>query len=498
VAQDAILRIQRDWAEAQDNILRHIFRVGRMLKKIDGSYGAMILIVILLLAFAEGGQALSLVRYPYIQNTTLDSVTIVWTTDTPGDSVVEYGLTSGYGSTASGDPNVTKHVVTIRNLSPGTTYYYRVRTGTVSSNGEAFKTAKTPDDFNLRMTVFGDSGDCTLIFPGLSQIALASQMGNLNPDLILHTGDIIYPNGEQWGYDFCYFPIYKDIIKSVPVYPAPGNHDYNRPSLLGPYLENFYVPDNATNPAHKKRYYSFNYGNAHFIALDTELVPDGLANVDQLRWLENDLTNSTDAVWKFVFFHQPVYSSGLHGSSRTAQNVVAPLAEKYNVDIVFTGHDHTYERTVPMLNNVPSDNGVVYLVTGGGGAFLYPVGRSSWTAFSGSFHHVTDVQIQNLTLTMAPVEIDGSRRDSYTLVKGILFGTVTNAQGDVLPNATLMVTLNGRQRALTPAQADGSFFFFLAEGVYDVAAAAPGCQSQIQTGTRVTGTVLANFVLQCQ
>jgi hypothetical protein len=457
-------------------------------------------VVLLLVVFIADAHAIRLARYPYIQNVKGDSVVIVWTTDQRGDSVVEYGLTPQYEFIASGDLNTTKHVVTLTDLSPDTVYYYRVRTGTVASEGEHFKTANSPENPYFKMVVFGDSGDCTLILPSIFQILLANRIRDLAPDLMLHVGDIVYQNGEQWGYDLCYFPIYRNTIKRVSLFPSPGNHDYHAPSFLAPYLENFYVPENVDNPVHAKRYYSFDYGNAHFIALDTELPSGGLADVDQRRWLENDLARSMDAVWKFVYFHRPPFSSGDSGSSLSVRNVIAPLVEKYNVDIVFTGHDHNYERTLPILNNAASDNGVTYIVTGGGGALLSAVGRSDWTAFSGTFYHATEVQIEDQTLTLAPVEIDGRRRDSYTLVKGTLSGAVANTRGDALSNATLTVLLDNRPRAVAPGAADGGFRFYLAEGVYAVAAAAPGCQSQTRTEIQIVGEdeTSANFVLQCQ
>ncbi|MBI1747683.1 MAG: metallophosphoesterase [Acidobacteria bacterium] len=457
------------------------------------------LFVLFLFALAANALALTLVRYPYLQNVSETSVVIVWTTDEPGDSLVEYGLTAEYGSNATGDSATLTHVVTLEDLLPDTVYYYRVRTGSALSNGDTFKTANGSDNPNFKMVAFGDSGDCTLLFAGLAQRLLGLRINTLAPDLLIHTGDIIYPNGEQWGYDRCYFPIYRDTIKSRPLFPSPGNHDYRSPSFLMPYLENFYVPENIENPEHAKRYYSFNYGNAHFTAVDSELPDGGVANVDQRRWLEKDLAENVDAVWKFVFFHRPPYSSGDAGSSLSVRNVIAPLAEQYNVDMVFTGHDHDYERTRPILNNEASDNGVIYIVTGGGGALLSRVGSSSWTAFSGSFYHVAEVKVENQTLTLEPVEIDDRRRDHYTLVKGTLTGNVTNTRGDVVPNAALTVLLRDRPRAVMNTLADGSFYFNLAEGTYDLRAAAPGCQTLTQTGLAITGSAESSVrvVLVC-
>jgi len=459
--------------------------------RMAGRFG---LVGLILALSAPTAPALTLVRHPYIQNTSQTGVTVVWTTDQTGDSVVEYGLTPKLGLVATGPSGTNRHAVRLADLLPDTYYYYQVRTnGEVLSGLEYFKTANGPDNPFFTVAILGDSGDGLL-----AQRFVAFQMASIAPNLILHTGDVVYPDGADFWYNWAYFDIYRDIIKNTPVFPSLGNHDYET-NRGAPYLANFYLPENAGRPEHNERYYSFNYGGAHFIALDTELVPGGVANPDQMAWLEADLAAHNDALWKFIYFHRPPFSSGRHGSSESVRNVVAPLAEKYNVDFVFSGHDHSYERTRPILNNQPAGNGVLYVVTGGGGVPLYSVGRSAWTAFSGSFHHTTKLTVSNLTLTLEAVDALGPIRDTFTWSKGLLFSFITDSSGQPLPAATAKVLIGPRPRAQRPAGADGTALFYLADGSYTLEVSAPGCQTRTVEGLVVQGEALtlAEAVLDC-
>jgi hypothetical protein len=180
--------------------------------------------------------------------------------------------------------------------------------------------------------------------------------------------------------------------------PAIGNHE----SPYWPYDTLFVLPDSED-------YYSVNYGNAHFVMLNTEMDLSG----NQRDWLINDLANSssdTTIDWIFVNFHRPPYSSGNHGSQMDVRNAWRSLFEQYDVDVVFSGHDHDYERTIPI-------NDVVYIVTGGGGAPLRPVGSSSWTAYSESTYHFCLVKIKERKLLLKAIKPCGTVFDTLAITK---------------------------------------------------------------------------------
>jgi hypothetical protein len=156
-------------------------------------------------------------------------------------------------------------------------------------------------------------------------------------------------------------------------------------------------------------YYSFDCGNSHFVNLDSTQDPYG----DQMRWLESDLQLASQdprIVWIFAAFHHPPYSAGNHGSTLRIREAWCPLFEEYGVDIVFSGHDHDYERTW-------SINGVVYIVSGGGGAPLRAVGDSLWTAYSDSVYHFCRISIDDRTLQMHAISPDGQAFDSLRIDK---------------------------------------------------------------------------------
>jgi 3',5'-cyclic AMP phosphodiesterase CpdA len=234
---------------------------------------------------------------------------------------------------------------------------------------------------------------------------VADRLVTLAPDFVLHTGDVIYPAGQADGYDPFFFQIYRTLLWRAPMFPTLGNHDYG--TVGGqPYLDAFYLPHN--NPTNSERYYSFDWGSAHFVALDFNDGPSPA----QLDWLQADLA-ATAQPWKFVFYHQAIYSSGPHGYEPYLigkRAVLAPIFEAHHVDVVFNGHDHDYERT-------QSINGVVYVVSGGGGASLYNVTPQSFSAYAEKTYHAVVVDVDGCTLNLQAVKPDGVVFDTLALNK---------------------------------------------------------------------------------
>jgi len=346
----------------------------------------------------------TLTRGPYLQSVTGTSAIVVWQTAAPGSSRVEYGVGGYTASIDLPDPTV-EHVITLTDLITGTEVIYRVSTDGVELASGSFRTAAAPDQ-SFTFAVIGDSGTGST-----GQVAVADRMVALDPQLVLHTGDVVYPDGQAAGYDPFFFNPYQTLAKRAPIYPTLGNHDYHSQSGQ-PYLDAFYLPHN--NPAQTERYYSFDWGNAHFTALDFNTGPDAA----QLDWLKNDLA-STDKPWKFVFYHQAIYSSGPHGHEDwvTAQRaLLAPIFEQYKVDVVFNGHDHDYERTQPI-------NGVLYIVSGGGGGPLYQVNPQSFSAYAETTYHTVLATLDGCTLTLQAIKPDGTIFDATTLTKTCLVPT---------------------------------------------------------------------------
>jgi hypothetical protein len=351
--------------------------------------------LIVLLIFTGG---VTLTRGPYLQSVTPTSAIIVWRTDVPGSSRVDYGVGDYTHSIDLPDPT-TEHVITLTDLITATEVMYRVSTDGVELAGGAFRTAAGTD----RAFSFAAIGDSGIGSP--EQYAVADRIVTLDPEFVLHTGDVIYPSGQASGYDPFFFQPYQALARRAPIYPSLGNHDYGTAGGQ-PYLDAFYLPHN--NPAETERYYSFDWGNAHFTALDFNTGPDEA----QLDWLRDDL-RATDQTWKIVFYHQAIYSSGPHGYEgwvEAKRALLAPIFEQHDVDLVLNGHDHDYERSLPI-------NGVVYFVTGGGGASLYQVNSQPFSAYAETTHHTLFVTVEGCALTVMAIKPDGTLFDATTLSK---------------------------------------------------------------------------------
>jgi acid phosphatase type 7 len=340
-------------------------------------------------------------RQPYVQNVSASSAVIAWVSEEPDSGLLEYGETPQLGRKGVDAQVDRRHAVTLPGLSPASTYYYRVTEPDGASEIARFRTAPEGEDSRFAFAVIGDSGRGRK-----NQLAVAALLERLKPDLMLHTGDVVYPSGEERHYDRRFFVPYGRLLKEVPIFPVLGNHDLERGNGAA-YLNNFHLPRN--DPRGTGRYYSFDWGNAHFVALNSELYhEDSSGNPEEQKaWLERDL-RETHQSWKIVYFHRPIYSSSKHGSDERIREDLEPVLIRQGVDLVFSGHDHAYERTRPIC-------GVTYVLSGGGGKGLYPAGRSEWTAFSKSTHHAVVVRIDGERLSLEAVEPDGTVIDRADL-----------------------------------------------------------------------------------
>jgi len=336
---------------------------------------------------------ITLTRGPYLQSVTPDSVVVVWETDAPATSRADYGPTAAYGLVVSDALTITHHALTLTHLSPHAVYHYQVSSdGQVLSGDSAFRAAAAPTQTAFSFVAFGDTRT-----DHAAHRSVVDRIVALGPDFVLHTGDMVADGAvaAQWT---TFFTVEQDLLSQAPFFGAIGNHE--RDSAL--YFDAFHLPGN-------ERWYSFDYGNAHLVALQIDGYADYAPGSAQYAWLENDLA-STDKPWRIVFFHIPPYSSGPHGCNGSVRDALTPLFEQYEVDLVFNGHDHTYERSVV------SDT--VYVVTGGGGAPLYgQTNPHPYSVYFTSTHHCVSVTVDGGLLTSVGVRPDGVPFDAFTLRK---------------------------------------------------------------------------------
>jgi len=373
--------------------------------------------------------SMTLVRQPYLMQLGDRSVVIVWASRESGSGAVKIdgrtiaAATTRFAATTTGlTTDYYQHEARVSGLDASTVYPYTVLVGGTAAASSSFRTAPAPGTGSVRFIAFGDSGTGST-----SQKSLAAQMAADTFDFALHVGDIVYGQSSGIGdatfktYHSWFFDIYRSWLPSRGFFPITGNHD-SRPSNNNgaAYLKLFVLPDEAgasAYPDHAERYYSFDYGPIHFIALDTETAfQDPARRQVQLQWAAADLS-STSQPWKIAYFHRPPYSSGAeHGSELPVRQAFGPLFEANGVQLVLTGHDHGFERSVPWRESTDrTKQGVTYVVTGGGGGPLYSIGTSSWTVRTSKSYSYTRVNVSGCTLFLEGIGTTGSSFDRFTL-----------------------------------------------------------------------------------
>src|SRR5262245_376857 len=246
-----------------------------------------------------------------------------WRTDTATDSRVRYGSsTSTLTSVRDVSGTRTEHEVRLDGLTPGTTYYYSVGSTTqVLAGGDSshfFRTSPTPGTRQpYRVWVLGDPGTGSSDQRAVRD-AYATYNGTQRTDLWLMLGDNAYSDGTDSEYQSKLFQVYPQWLRQSVLWPTLGNHDghsASSSSLTGPYYENFTLPRSAEAggvASGTEAYYSFDYGNIHFICLNSEDV-DRDPSGTMAAWLEQDLLANTRD-WTIAYWHHPPYSKGSHDS----------------------------------------------------------------------------------------------------------------------------------------------------------------------------------------
>jgi len=348
---------------------------------------------------------LAFTRVPYLQHVSDGAADLSWVSGAEANLSVAISAADGTtvatptatrDLTASVASGATQWLAPLQPLTPATIYCYDVQGGGAASGRLGFRTAPAPTTgATVRFLAFGDSGG-----GGSDQLALRDQMATVPFDLIIHTGDIAYETGTRAEFQENFFKPYADYLEYFPVFPASGNHEYQTEDAA-PFREAFVLPENG-GPDGKERWYSFDWGDVHFVALDTEKT-----GAVQAAWLDADLTANT-LPWTIVYGHKPPFSSGEHGSDSAFQTYFVPLLEKHQVPLVLNGHDHDYERTKPQ-------NGVTYVVTGGGGVGVRSVGSSSFTAVSDAVIHFVYVTVSGNELALHAIDGLGHEFDSLVI-----------------------------------------------------------------------------------
>lgn len=301
----------------------------------------------------------TVIRGPYVQRTTVEGTVVMWRTDVESTTRVKYGTTLGkLDREFRASALETDHTARIIGLEPNTKYYYEVGTDEeVLAGGDAshhFVTAPEPGTMKpTRILALGDIGWPTGELRGVRDHYETLTQGQ-HTDVCLLLGDIAYSHGRDNEYQAPLFDMFRTLVRKTATWPAYGNHDSycstcDSTNDTGPYFDIFKVPtlgQAGGAPSYKRAYYSFNYGNIHFISLNSTDWQQSQMG----EWLYGDLS-STDSKWTIAFWHHPAYSRGAYDSDVSAElvqmrEVFMPILEDFGVDLVLTGHNHCYERSV--------------------------------------------------------------------------------------------------------------------------------------------------------
>jgi len=289
-------------------------------------------------------------RGPYLQMGTPSSVTVRWRTGTPTNSRVRYGTDpANLTSNADNLLSTTEHEVALTGMSPDTRYYYSVGTTAETLAGGPdylFFTAPTAgSSLPTRVWVIGDSGTADANAAAVRN-AYYTSAGTRYTDLWLMLGDNAYVSGTDSEYQTAVFNMYPEMLRQSVLWSTIGNHETaqspNPPPTL-PYYSIFTLPMNGEAggvASGTEDYYSFDYGNIHFICLDS-MTSDRSPNGAMLTWLRSDLAaDSRD--WTIAFWHHPPYTKGSHNSDTEIELVemrqnALPILEDFGVDLVLSG-----------------------------------------------------------------------------------------------------------------------------------------------------------------
>jgi hypothetical protein len=381
---------------------------------------ALLLIAVALLVAGcheptQGAQDV-VVRGPYLQQTGMTSTYVVWQTSRPLAGAIHWGEESTDEHVELAPDALTMQAVQLRGLSPGTSYVYRVSAGDETTRPFRFTTAKqgaVPFTFGA----IGDFG--TGSTPEYRNAALLEGEA---PDTLLTLGDNAYPLGLKREYPAVVFTPFDPLMRRITVWPTLGNHDYGNEgesfrNTAQAYLDTFVLPDRPG----RERYYSFRYANAEFLAIDSE-VTSFAPGSPQYRWIDRTLGRS-GACWKIPYFHHPVHAEYVHptlmdvAKQADLQRWLVPVFERHGVKLVLTGHEHNYVRTKRLLHGRPDPQGVVYIISGGGGGALeaLPAHATPSTAVRGRFFHHLLISVAGRRAEVRAVDTAGRVRDRVRL-----------------------------------------------------------------------------------
>jgi hypothetical protein len=317
------------------------------------------------------------------------------------------------------------HTATLTGLKPGMRYVYQV--GTAESWSEQYHFTTAPvKTYRYKFLVFGDSQSVN--YDIWRTTLHQAYQANSDAAFFVNMGDLV-DVGQEYGQWYDWFNAAHGILENIPCMPLVGNHEAYAPggkfAMPTLFTDQFKLPMNGPDGL-KGQVYSFDYGDVHFVMLDTQIGEEGRFIPDMLEkqkmWLADDLA-ATKKKWKLVFMHRALYNNKAESNSMI-QAAFGPIIDKYHADVVFTAHDHVYAHTYPLYGGMavgsPS-GGTIYVATGRSGSKTYSDSiAKDWNNFFynplGEPNYLT-VEVEGGLLTVKAFRQSGRLIDAWSIAK---------------------------------------------------------------------------------
>ncbi len=291
-------------------------------------------------------------RQPYLQKATTSGVVAKWQTPEAETGCIVYAIAGSDTHKRCEEAATQYHRIELTGLRKATTYDYSVLSASlkIDNRGRRFSTLDDNDSMNQTIWVLGDSGHRN----GSQQAVKKAMLKHLHGrkiDTWIMLGDNAYRNGTQEQFNKGMFNAYPEMFKTNVLWSVIGNHDAHR-SAYYDIMETPMNGESGGTASGSETYYAFEQGNVHFVMLDSQKVSRS-ADGEMARWLEQDL-KANKKLWTVAVFHRPPYTKGTHdsdsdtdsgGSMTEMRENIVPILEKYDVDLVLSGHSHGYERS---------------------------------------------------------------------------------------------------------------------------------------------------------
>lgn len=368
----------------------------------------------------EPGSVDGLERWPYLGLTETDGMTVAWGgVEAAQAGRLLVGTDGSYGTAIEGERRLlpghegeqfAQFAARVTGLEPNTEYCYGVEIdGVVMASGLTFHTKPVHPDAPVRFTALGDFGS-----GNDNQLRVIDAMDAWVPqsDLWMTLGDNAYGDGLYHEIHENNFDRHRRHLMQVPAYLTPGNHDW-RDGDLEPYLDNWFLPG-------AESYWSLDYGPVHFVGLDSEVGVLDLEPGNMVEWLRADLEAHRDARWTIALWHHPILTGHPDRSGHIAMiGRVVPILQEFGVDLVLVGHDHFYERFVPLrfdgFETFEDPEGFHYVISGSGGNTLYELNDHPLDVVGERRFHFLYVEADRERIRVRAIGDEGDVIDDFSI-----------------------------------------------------------------------------------